>query len=445
LSSFLPHSPGLCYSDLEVIEKMNRLKNNDIEFRNSIIGYQNQNKDVLKISNNMHIYDNIVNNNQPNAIIDKITPCIGMGDLLVEKIISTSNNLTIKNIYVSSFIINNYRNDKNTFTNFLFHLIKLLFNDTNIIMHETNEMPKIENLDRVLFPIKKTYIYDDINVVNKSNIEYKNYIIFHTKARFDTCHKSFNNKDLSSLIEFFKYFKTDKTIILVGERNIEINSEAVSLEIISLYNELVLLKNNNNVIDLTYDVLYSGQSDFNSFLHDVELINKADCNIVFGIGGPLHLAQCFSKKNIIYVSDEINNNQNWTLIFNSYNIINKNLYKNIHSFINKINIEFSSLPKSEYKYKSSFNWKEYKLKYNDLNFINNEHDAWNHFINYGQKEGRLYSYIDSSYENQETSFDYFDSEGYLYYYTDLQKIINNKKDAYKHWTTYGKNEGRLFF
>jgi hypothetical protein len=47
---------------------------------------------------------------------------------------------------------------------------------------------------------------------------------------------------------------------------------------------------------LTYDKLTSGNEDFNNFLFDVEIINKADCNITFGIGGPFNLLRHFQKE-----------------------------------------------------------------------------------------------------------------------------------------------------
>ena len=56
-TSYLCDSPGKCISYLEVKEKLNKLKNNDIIFKNSIISYQNNIKNKLKIENNLNIYD----------------------------------------------------------------------------------------------------------------------------------------------------------------------------------------------------------------------------------------------------------------------------------------------------------------------------------------------------------------------------------------------------
>jgi hypothetical protein len=56
-SSFFKDSPGKCHSDADVIEKMNRLNNDDICFRDSIIEYQNKCIDFFKVKNNLHIFD----------------------------------------------------------------------------------------------------------------------------------------------------------------------------------------------------------------------------------------------------------------------------------------------------------------------------------------------------------------------------------------------------
>lgn len=68
LSSYLTNSPGKCYTDNEVIEKLNRIKNNDLEFINSIIEYQNLIKNKFKIEKNLNIFDNLLNDYNKNYI-----------------------------------------------------------------------------------------------------------------------------------------------------------------------------------------------------------------------------------------------------------------------------------------------------------------------------------------------------------------------------------------
>lgn len=69
---------------------------------------------------------------------------------------------------------------------------------------------------------------------------------------------------------------------------------------LSLYNDLLLLKEHNDVIDLTTGILTEG-NDFNLFLNDIHLINNAKCNITFGIGGPFNITTAFCKQNIAFI------------------------------------------------------------------------------------------------------------------------------------------------
>jgi hypothetical protein len=109
------------------------------------------------------------------------------------------------------------------------------------------------------------------------------------------------NEILQHLILFLKQFKTTKTVLIMGEKYIGDNFETQVHKTQSLYNYLLLLKENNKVIDLTTDCLTEGNDNFDSFLNDIELINKATCNVTFGIGGPFTLCKAFSKKNISFI------------------------------------------------------------------------------------------------------------------------------------------------
>ena len=56
------------------------------------------------------------------------------------------------------------------------------------------------------------------------------------------------------------------------------------------------------MIDLTHDCeLTDGNENFNNFLYDIELINKAACNVTFGIGGPYCMSIAFSERNVSFV------------------------------------------------------------------------------------------------------------------------------------------------
>jgi len=221
-----------------------------------------------------------------------ITPYLGMGDLLIIKMKAISNHLTIKNININSQLIHTYSSNYDSKINFIQKFLQLLFDSTITI---TNG-PCNYAFDH--YTIKKTYIYDDIFTKKKDTTDT---IIFHTKLRHDDLIDKFMNEILQSLILFFKQFKTTKTILIMGEKYIGENYETQLHKTQSLYNYISLLKKNNKVIDLTTDYLTDGNDNFDSFLNDIEMINKATCNVTFGIGGPFCLCKAFSKKNISFV------------------------------------------------------------------------------------------------------------------------------------------------
>jgi hypothetical protein len=89
-----------------------------------------------------------------------------------------------------------------------------------------------------------------------------------------------------------------------------------------------------------------------------------------------------------------------------------------------------------------FDWENYINRYNDLKVacVNTKEKAWNHWINYGEKEGRICNlcYLDIDYI-------IFDWEQYVSNYMDLQQNgINTKEKAWNHWINCGKKEGRHF-
>ena len=56
LSTYLNDSPGKCYNDQEVIEKLNKIKNN-INFKNEIIKYQNNIQKIFTTDFNINIFE----------------------------------------------------------------------------------------------------------------------------------------------------------------------------------------------------------------------------------------------------------------------------------------------------------------------------------------------------------------------------------------------------
>jgi hypothetical protein len=231
----------------------------------------------------------------------ELTPCIGIGDLLILKMVCLSDGLEIKQINLSTKLLNIYRQYPERFYQFLQSFIKCLFPTTIVAKTDNNFIAFPLNK----YKIKTPYIYDHLSFVEpkvqpKRTIK-KPYIVFHTKVRLERYPDRFAKNDLPKLEVFLKTFHPKKTIVLMGERVIEECYEQRVLGIISLYNVLKKLEASASVIDLTKEVLYSGNPDYNDFLHDLEVIHHADLNITFGIGGPLNICQAVSQKNLAFV------------------------------------------------------------------------------------------------------------------------------------------------
>ena len=266
----------------------------------------------------------------------ELTPHLGIGDLLLIKMKEISHQLKIDKINISVNLIQTYKNQDFVEQNILFleKLLPLLFQSSTInkIMNVSNSYSYLNE-----YNINTVYLYDHI-FQNENNflIEYNNYIIFHTKVRIDNYSNDFINNDLPIVNEFLKNFKTNKKIIILGERNIEKNYETIICNVISIYENLLELKKNNDVIDLSEEMLCSGNPNFDNFLYNIELINKADCNIVFGHGGNFFLVNCFSKNKICYTSKC----NLWGI--DTFKNINPDFYfENINKIIEEINNRFS--------------------------------------------------------------------------------------------------------
>jgi hypothetical protein len=255
-----------------------------------------------------------------------ITPHLGIGDLLIIKMIQISHKMDISNININhNLIVDNCENyDQKIYT--ITKFVELLFpNTTYDINNNTINFYNIINT----YKIKHTYIYDDIDTRKFINIknEYSDYIIFHTKMRHDRLMDKFNNEMLMQLNDFLSRFVSIKKILILGERNIGQNHETINHKTQSLYNNLLVLKNNNHVIDLTHDELTCGNPDFDKCLSDIQLINKSLCNITFGIGGPLSICKAFSRNNISFIPFyELTPGK---VIIDSMNIIDNTIVSNV--------------------------------------------------------------------------------------------------------------------
>lgn len=252
-----------------------------------------------------------------------IKPKLGIGDLLIIKMIYKSKHFD--RIIISKRLLNMYRLNPDNYIIFLNKFIKKLFPGTELVyVNDDKNMWEISN-----YNFNSAYLFDNYKFNKYYENIYEDYIIIHTKARFDYLSNKFNTEIINKLIVFFRNFKSKFKIILLGERNVEQNLEAVTHNMKSLYECLILLKHNNIVIDLTYDTLYSG-NDYDDFEKDLCMINYGKYNIGFGFGGPLNISMAFSKNNIFYIDDLSHP------CLNTYITINNHIYRNFEEFTNFI-------------------------------------------------------------------------------------------------------------
>jgi hypothetical protein len=221
----------------------------------------------------------------------------GIGDLLLIGIMIKSGKIQTP-VYINLFIY-----ISNVYT---------IGNPTSSLLFNVNLLNKIELCEHVRF-----YYDTDIYYTSKWNKDYSviqspqllhsyftfhtifedEYIIFHTKARFVGNFSYFEFK--SDLRSFFKKFKSPYKIILLGERTFPSNKEGNIHKISTIYDELLELKNHNDLIDLTKENIYDNLN-LEEYINDVNLIHNAKKNIVFGHGGQYCTCFTFSKSTVVY-------------------------------------------------------------------------------------------------------------------------------------------------
>lgn len=286
------------------------MKLNEINFLKK---YDTKNLNIEDIKNILYIFDNI---NKIPYHISNINS--GIGDILIFK-----NNFPNEKIYWNIKHLLDYKPFPSNLKNVAFNiqLLKKLFNKT-YIYYSDNINIKTYSL------LKLNYLPNLINLFDTTKLYNFKYIIFHTKLRFAKSHSTFFIKNIKlKLCDFFTKFKAKYKIILLGERKIEENlATKIIPTITTIYDECLLLKNNNDVIDLTEEYMYN-TPEISRFERDLGLINNAEFNIGIGHGGQFCLNLFFSKKSIYYCPPKLIN----------FEIKNPNvkIITNIDSFIHQ--------------------------------------------------------------------------------------------------------------
>jgi hypothetical protein len=218
----------------------------------------------------------------------------GIGDILINK-----NNYPNNEVFWNIKHLLDYKPFPDNLKNIRFNieLLLKLFGKENIKVFYNNKVNiKQPSLSKLCF---------QPNLINHFNISLPTYsfkyIIIHTKLRFGfNDSKSFILNIKTKLKKFFSNFKSEYKILVLGERKIDVNSATKALPTITtIYDECLLLNNNNDVIDLTEDKMYN-TPEMSRFERDLGLIHNAEFNIGIGHGGQFCFNLFFSKKSIYY-------------------------------------------------------------------------------------------------------------------------------------------------
>lgn len=293
--------------------------------------------DVIKLCNSYNINpenDNIVAN------------AMGIGDLLYG-FVAYKNNLITSNLNINVKYFSNtspyYINPLNALE-FRLQLIQKLIKDNNlpsnmcrfILSNNVNYKEPSEFYNRIK-NFKLEFNTDEINIDSKitSFIQNNKYIIFHTKCRH--LHDTDYNAIKTMVSQFANIFKTKYKIIIIGEKNPLNTEETKWHNITTVYNELLPLSINNDILDLTSDNF--NILDFNQYQKDVKLIQNAECNISFGLGGSLCSSIIFGNKTYFYTCPLLMK----YITFSNENLINSQifLYYNLAQFIERLHTDLS--------------------------------------------------------------------------------------------------------
>jgi hypothetical protein len=282
---------------------------------------------VLQICNKYSIKPHHVNN--------LICDATGIGDILF-RILAIKNEIITKPFYINLnyFTKPYYKMNSINQLEFRIKLILDIINYNNI----DHKMIKFvfsnnESINEIMpYELIENYNlkFDDTTENTKDTIM-EDYIIFHTKCRHN------KNENYSILKENIKNFckinKSKYKIIILGERIFPHTEEVEWHGITTVYNELLELKNNNDIIDKSIENIYSNL-DYDNYKNDIKLIQNAKYNICFGLGGQLCTSAIFGKSTIVYckINEWLNtnnfkkNNFYFTNIIDFFNLIKEKCF-----------------------------------------------------------------------------------------------------------------------
>ena len=270
-----------------------------------------------------------------NKSFDKSRP-LGLGDILWGFVFLKNNLIDYLNINIATFLI--YENYVN-YLDFRIKLIKDLCKYNNIPNDKIifyfdirNDKYLAQQYDNETYSRAQNYKLDFFEK-STENKEEKKIINFHTKSRI---YRGINNcdKNIEIYSNFLSYLKISDiyNVNILGEKKIPEDNFEVKLspvKIISIYNYLLNLEKNNSINDLTNEYCIDNLN-YENFLKDLQLIQNAEYNIIFGSGGPLCFSMIFGEKTIVFCEDLY---QEYKF---KYNILKSNQVTNVTNMYNFI-------------------------------------------------------------------------------------------------------------
>ena len=218
---------------------------------------------------------------------------MGIGDIFLEAFKHVSQPGTvIKSFTLNEKIIREHRLFPEKYTVFLRWLANTLFPEADLCSAPS---PRVVCLPH---RITSTRLYKFFPCI-KTPIFSEPYLLFHTKVRMDGCYKQ---SDFETLFTYLSTFHSSIPIVLVGDKVIEQNKEAIIYKIESIYSRLLTsLPATTKIIDVTEESLYSANT-VEGFQRDLSLIHNAVCNISFGWGGNCQLIKAVGQASCHFVS-----------------------------------------------------------------------------------------------------------------------------------------------
>ncbi len=258
----------------------------------------------------------------------------GLGDLLFMIILQRQNKIDRLNFNLVYFDADlcGYFDEPLNALEFRMQLLKDFNVDVgymyldNIKDNKTNINDLIKSIDN--YNINNIATFESLNYINTP------YIIFHTKLRLDA--DATENIDLVKeyVTEVLTGFVSKYKIVILGERDFTCKDIYVNKCITTIYEELMILSEKNDILDLTDDSIHNNL-DYERLKYAIGIIQGAECNFTFGWGGSFCLSLIFGKKCITYI-DQIDYsnildidhlNRNNTYLHRDINKFKENLFR----------------------------------------------------------------------------------------------------------------------